>query len=926
MTPDSDRPAAEPDNARLEERLEKQLGLLKRQVAERRQAEEALRQEGQARHLLLEVAAAANAARTIEEAVQFALDRVCEYTGWPLGGLYLLSADKRQVVSGGLWHCDEPAEHFDAFRRRSEAGTVPIGAGWTGQVFGQAKPLWMLNLAEDQFLLDALEGSTEALKTGFVFPVSAGDEVVAALAFFTLDEVEPDGRLLELMAYIGSQLGRVFERVRAEEALRASERENRAVLEQTDLYLDQMIRNRALLAEAERLAGLGSWEWDLAAGRMSWSDELYAIYGLNPAAFEPTLPKFIDLALAEDRAYVRQAIEDAQSSRDPFELYHRIRRPEGAVRVLHVRAKCVLADDGRLARIIGTSQDVTQRLETEARLARRAQQLASLNEIGQTVAASFDLEVVFGRLLAELRPLLGAQGLFILLLEGNALVFSAADLPGGAALKGQRVPVEAGPAGETPPAALPAWAYSPETRRRLGAYLEDVAGYQAAALLAMPLRLRGELIGLIIATHNQADAFHADALQLLELAAAWTAVAIGNARQFEAQGQARQTAETLRDANVAFTQTLNLDTILNTFLDYLQRLVGFAYAAVVLQDRAGPWRLWGLRGGRAGETTPERLESSAHPRLEAMFAGGAGFYPSDPLAGERTPLPAEPDGLRSWLYIPLWANDQVVGVCVIGREEAGYFGEQQRLLAEALAAQTAAALQNAWLYAQMQAAGQRLEYLTRQVVAAQEQERGRVSRELHDEAGQLLTALKLNLALMRSKLPAQQAELRQQLGEALELADTSMEQIRRLAHGLRPPALDTLGLNQALELLCQDFARRAGLRIEYRGVELARTSDAIAISCFRFVQEALVNVIRHAEASRVEVALAVEDGLLSLSVADDGHGFQMTSGAAKGIGLRGLQERFELIGGRVQVDSQPGQGTRLSASVSLPPAAEGEAS
>lgn len=206
--------------------------------------------------------------------------------------------------------------------------------------------------------------------------------------------------------------------------------------------------------------------------------------------------------------------------------------------------------------------------------------------------------------------------------------------------------------------------------------------------------------------------------------------------------------------------------------------------------------------------------------------------------------------------------------------------------------------------------------LTQQVVSAQEEERQRLSRELHDEAGQALTALKISLDLIRSDLP-ETSPLRQRLGEAVALTDATMEQIRLLAQDLRPPALDTVGLNYAIEGLCHDFGERTQLPVDYAGVQLPVLSEAAGICLYRFLQEALTNVARHARAHQVRVTLGCDGETVGLAVEDDGQGFAGQAGMPVGIGLMGMQERLQLLDGRLEIESRPGQGSRLTARIPL---------
>ncbi len=234
----------------------------------------------------------------------------------------------------------------------------------------------------------------------------------------------------------------------------------------------------------------------------------------------------------------------------------------------------------------------------------------------------------------------------------------------------------------------------------------------------------------------------------------------------------------------------------------------------------------------------------------------------------------------------------------------------------------AIAIENARLVGQLTTGRQQLQQLARQVVSAQEDERQRLSRALHDEAGQALTALKISLNLIGEDLPDNDATLHRRIKDAIAVTDTTMERIRMLAQGLRPPALDAVGLNHTLESLCQDFGERIQLPIYYRGMELPWPSGSINIVLYRFVQEALTNVAKHARAERVSVVLHHNTQTIWLSVEDDGQGFDPRSQAARpgcstGIGLLGMQERIESLGGRLEIESQPGQGSRLVAHVPL---------
>lgn len=210
--------------------------------------------------------------------------------------------------------------------------------------------------------------------------------------------------------------------------------------------------------------------------------------------------------------------------------------------------------------------------------------------------------------------------------------------------------------------------------------------------------------------------------------------------------------------------------------------------------------------------------------------------------------------------------------------------------------------------------------LAKRIVQAQEEERQRISRELHDEAGQALTALKIALEIIQGEVPTSEESLRQNLDEAIALTDSARDQIRMLARGLRPPALDTVGLNLTLEDFCRNFGRRTQLEIEYEGADGLNLPDAVNICLYRLLQEGLTNVAKHAQASQVGVKLWVADTAVHLSISDDGIGFADESripGQSAGLGLLGMQERVELLDGRLELHTTPGNGTRVVAHLPL---------
>lgn len=181
--------------------------------------------------LLNRVAVASNEASTVEEAMQTSLDEVCRLTGWPVGHVYMPDPDDPNgLVPTTLWHLEEP-RRFETFRSVTEAMPLGHGKGLSGRVLESGKPTWITDVTKDTNFPRNRVATDIGVKAGFGFPVLVGREVVAVLEFFSPEAMEPDESLLEVMAQIGTQLGRVVERHRSEEALRDSEERFRAVAE-----------------------------------------------------------------------------------------------------------------------------------------------------------------------------------------------------------------------------------------------------------------------------------------------------------------------------------------------------------------------------------------------------------------------------------------------------------------------------------------------------------------------------------------------------------------------------------------------------------------------------------------------------------------------------------------------------------------------
>jgi signal transduction histidine kinase len=299
------------------------------------------------------------------------------------------------------------------------------------------------------------------------------------------------------------------------------------------------------------------------------------------------------------------------------------------------------------------------------------------------------------------------------------------------------------------------------------------------------------------------------------------------------------------------------------------------------------------------------LRKEVLPRREAVLAIAQEIEELNNanLATQRAEVRRQQEGFRSELYTVLWrslllglllAVPAVIQLRVIERRS-----EEQKERA--------------------QDAERQMRELSQQLVAAQEEERRKLSRELHDHVGQMLTALRLELGRIDRLRAAADTRVAAAVAECRQLIDDMVDLVRDLALGLRPSMLDDFGLQPALEWQARDFTRRCNVPVGL-GVtgSLDNLSDQHRTCIYRVVQEALTNCVRHANASRIRVDVHALDDSLEVSVSDDGVGLDPRRRGG-GFGLRGIEERVRELGGSVSLHSASGQGATLAISLPLSP-------
>jgi two-component system, NarL family, sensor histidine kinase UhpB len=227
------------------------------------------------------------------------------------------------------------------------------------------------------------------------------------------------------------------------------------------------------------------------------------------------------------------------------------------------------------------------------------------------------------------------------------------------------------------------------------------------------------------------------------------------------------------------------------------------------------------------------------------------------------------------------------------------------------------------LFLQLEERNRELHALSERAINAQEEERRAIAQSLHDDTGQALSMLIIHLDRLDERITPRQKELKKQVADARALAADSLTELRRILSGLRPAILDDLGLVPAIRWYARTNLEQVGVNVIVKAPSAPLDlSPAVTTTLFRIVQEAVNNIVRHADAGSATIVLQLNEGVVQLQVEDDGHGFD-PGGASRDavelqrLGLLGIRERAELLGGESQIESAPEKGTRLQVSIPL---------
>jgi two-component system, NarL family, sensor histidine kinase DevS len=425
--------------------------------------------------------------------------------------------------------------------------------------------------------------------------------------------------------------------------------------------------------------------------------------------------------------------------------------------------------------------------------------------------------------------------------------------------------------------------------------------------LGVPIMLRGVAYGNLYLTEKVGGGdFVEEDEELLTLLAAQAAVAVENARLYQSATAWSQQLESLNEIGGALVRELQLEPLLDLVARRLRELIDARLVAIALPsgdtlriaaaDGEGAAALEADESLAADSKTGRVLERGRSERVDSLL--------EDPEVDQDVTRRLQ---ASSGLYVPLLARERAIGV-LVAHDKIGpdpRFSSADLRLAEQFATRAAIAVDLSRRVARD---------ALRRVVAGQELERRRLARELHDETGQALTSILLGLRAVEKSEGTD--EMRRAASDLRELVVATLQDVRRLAVQLRPKALDDFGLAPALERLAQTFAEATEMHVDIEArFGNKRLPAEVETTLYRIVQEALTNIVKHAEATNVSILLLRRNATATVVIEDDGKGFEPENARAEGVGLLGMQERVELHDGRLTVESVPGSGTTLVAEV-----------
>lgn len=612
------------------------------------------------------------------------------------------------------------------------------------------------------------------------------------------------------------------------------------------------------------------------------SPSVERILGFSPRALERTGLR-LDLLHPDDRALFEGDLQESLAKpRQPVRATYRVRHRNGSWRWVEASITNLL-DNPVVEAIVCHVQDVTERAEAAERQSASESRYRLLFDANPVPMWVCDLETLV--FLAVNEAAIRHYGFS----REEFLEMTLADI---------RPAEEVPPLWETQRAVLGGMLTLEESGRGIRRHRKKDGTLIEVEFAENPISLQGRR-AVLVAIHDITERRRAET----------------------AAEEQRALAEALRDTAAALNTTLDYDEVLDRILQNVGKVVEYDTVDIMLLESGAARivRTLGFERFGISSADAQRMEFplGQFQNLRRIAESGQGRAVSDTIAPSGWVRLPGFEWVRSYVGAPIRVQETVIGFLNASSSRPGFYREAHAQKLQAFADQAAVALDNSRLYREVRRSRERLESLSRQLLAVQESERRSIARELHDEIGQVLTGLKLTLEMASTDRGNDGHGV---LEDAVVGVNDLMDRVHGLILDLRPSMLDDLGIIPALLAHFERYTSQTGVevRFEHRGLD-RRFPSQIETAVYRIVQEALTNIARHSGVQAARVMTWSDGGTVGVQVEDSGRGFDPIHALAdpSHSGLAGMRERAILLGGRVDLDADPGAGTRVTALLPL---------
>jgi nitrate/nitrite-specific signal transduction histidine kinase len=530
----------------------------------------------------------------------------------------------------------------------------------------------------------------------------------------------------------------------------------------------------------------------------------------------------------------------------------------------------------------------------------RAEQFRVMSEVGRSITSILEVEELLIEIVTLIQAAFNYHHVAIGVIEGNELIFeyaagSSSDatdfIPTRLEVGGEGISGWAAATGE--PLIVPDVSKEDRYFHRPGA--------QTRSELAVPIKVKGEVIGILNIESAELDAFDESDLRLVQSLANQAGIAIENASLFKSEQKRADQFRVISEVGRSITSILSVDELLAEIVELIQGAFNYHHVAIGLIE--GDTLVYKVGAGQlidAGiQFDPNRMKVGKEGLTGWVAGTGEPLMLADVSKDERY-VHMVGSSTKSELMVAIKAKGEVIGILDIQSDQLNAFHDSDLVMMQSLANQAGIALENARLYEQ---AG-RLAVL---------EERQRIARDLHDSVTQEIYGVTMFAeAASRMLSEGKHGEAQAHLKELRLTAQEALGEMRLLIYELRPPVLQRVGLRGALQARLETVEGRSGIETNIEVVGEEDLEVPIQEGLYRIAREALNNALKHAQASNIGVKLAYDGPNASLEIVDDGIGFDASPGTEEGgMGIHGMRERAEQLGAKLTIESAQGQGTSV---------------